>query len=275
MSIAERFLMDFHQARPGGTSQAFGALPVRFRGRDLASSYQVLAAAVPPSSAPTVVLDLACGSGHLLQILAQRPASDVSLFGVDFSAAELALARDVLCERATLCQAKAQHLPFAADSFDDVLSHMALMLMDEAEQVLREVHRVLKPGGVLAAVVGAGVPPTAPYACFIEALRRQTRQDDYVGLKLGDRRFNSPEGLHELLAPLFAQIVIDDIQISRRLTPDALWDWFLRMYDLYLLPEASRAAVRQEFLPAVSVHCGPDGLLECVESLRHVSAVAA
>jgi ubiquinone/menaquinone biosynthesis C-methylase UbiE len=226
-------------------------------------------------NAPTAVLDLACGSGHLLQLLARRSESELRLFGVDFSAAELAVAREALGDGATLCQARAQRLPFAADSFDYVLSHMALMLMDDAEQVLREIHRVLRPGAVLAAVVGAGATPTTPYACFIDALRRQTRQGEYVGLKLGDRRFTSPEGLHELLTPLFGRIVIDEIQISRRLTPDALWDWFLGMYDLYLLPEAGRAAVRQEFLPAVAVHCGPDGLLECVESLRYVSAEAA
>jgi len=62
-SAAERFLLDFHQARPGVTEEAFGELAVRRGGRDLRSSYAALAEAVPAHARR--VLDLACGSAPL------------------------------------------------------------------------------------------------------------------------------------------------------------------------------------------------------------------
>ena len=275
MSTVETFLTDFHDARPGLTSKSFGDLPVTFRERQLRSSYEILAAVVPDSNADIAVLDLACGDGYLLSLLASRCLPGLVLSGVDMSASELVAARVRLGDRFVLQQAKAQALPFPADHFDYVLCHLALMLMDDAEQVLREIRRVLKPSGTLAAIVGAAPPPSQALSVYVDALRRHPRQEHLSEVRFGDRRFRNHAGIVEILSSGFHQIAVEDINITQRIEPNALWKWFLDMYDLYLLNETDRQTVKREFLSSVSTHCGLDGKLEHLTTLRFFSATAA
>ena len=274
-SLVESFLTQFHDARPGLTSKAFGSLPVVFRGCTFASSYEVLATAVPQLSERADVLDLACGDGFLLALLAARPHSGFFLSGVDMSSAELVVARERLGPAITLRQAKAQNLPFGSGTFDYVICHLALMLMDDAEHVLQEVRRVLRPGATFAAIVGAAPPPTFAFTAYLGALARYPRHTEFSELRFGDRRLRNREGILEILSPTFGNVSIDELQIVRRFTPDELWLWFLDMYDLYLLSEADRTAIQHEYLSTVASHCEQDGKLEYLATLRYVSATAA
>jgi SAM-dependent methyltransferase len=121
----------------------------RARRPDGRSSYAWLADQAPSGA----VLDLACGDGPLLALLIERGAHPE---GLDRSAAELShAARRV--PGARLHEADAHSLPFPDGSFDAVLSHMALMLIPDGDQVAREIVRVSKRGAVFAGVVGAGV----------------------------------------------------------------------------------------------------------------------
>ncbi len=271
-SRGEVFLADFHAAHPGLTARVFGALPVVFRAQDFDSPYEVLATAVPRTAAPIHVLDLACGDGFLLSLLAARSQPGLALSGVDMSAAELKLARTRLSAAVVLCQARAQALPFAPESFDRVLSHLALMLMDDVEQVLRELHRMLKPGGMLAVVVGAVPPPSVAFSSCVEVLARHPPQEAFSGMRFGDRRFWHVDGIHELLSPTFRHVLVEEIQVSRRLTPEQLWDWLFGMYDIHLRGEADQRAIESEYLAALAPHCAADGRLDHLETLRYVSA---
>jgi ubiquinone/menaquinone biosynthesis C-methylase UbiE len=274
MSILENFLTEFHNMRPGLTAKAFGALPVTFRGQRYGSSYEVLAAAIPRIDGAGRLLDLACGDGLLLALLEQRCQPGLALSGVDLSSSELAVARMRLPRTVDLRQSRAQDLPYVSESLDYVLSHLALMLMDDAELVLREVHRVLKPGAAFVTIIGAAPPPTLAFTAYVTALSRHPRQTPFAGLQFGDRRFHSVDGIHELLAPGFRHISVEEIRICRRLAPNELWCWFLDMYDLQLLDETDRRAVEREFIAAVTPHRGSDGKLDYLETLRYVSAVA-
>ncbi|MFS8867747.1 class I SAM-dependent methyltransferase [Synechococcus sp. H65.1] len=93
------------------------------------------------------ILDLCCGPAEVTPILAQLSQNVV---GLDASPKALAAARQRL-PRVKFVQAFAQDLPFPADSFDWVHTSLALheLPFPELEQVLREVGRVLKPGGGL------------------------------------------------------------------------------------------------------------------------------
>jgi len=104
------------------------------------------------------VLDLACGSGPLLGLLTEA----VVHVGVDVSADELALARR---RELAVVRADARRLPLRDSSVDVVVMSMALMLVP-LEDTLREVRRVLVPGGLLVATI----PDQGPLS-FRHALR--------------------------------------------------------------------------------------------------------
>jgi demethylmenaquinone methyltransferase/2-methoxy-6-polyprenyl-1,4-benzoquinol methylase len=96
--------------------------------------------------APTQVLDLATGSGALAaEILKQIPASHV--IGADFCAPMLALARNRGLKELVVADGLA--LPFKSSRFDLVTVAFGLRNMASYEKALREMHRVLIPGGHL------------------------------------------------------------------------------------------------------------------------------
>ena len=112
------------------------------------------------------VLDLACGSAPM------QPRLDAHRYlGVDASAGELQRAR--AADR-PVAQADATRLPLAGSSVDAVVMSMALMLVP-LEVTLREVARVLRPGGVFVATVPHKRPMPASdwlrYARLCVALR--------------------------------------------------------------------------------------------------------
>lgn len=84
-------------------------------------------------------LDLACGTGDLL---------DRDAVGVDFSAVMLRGARR-RAPTARVVAGDMLHLPFRAHSADVVTAAYAFRNVADADQALREVARVLRPGGLL------------------------------------------------------------------------------------------------------------------------------
>lgn len=100
------------------------------------------------STAPEAVLDVGCGTGHLLQKIAERFPS-AHLAGIDPTPEMLALAREKLPSSAELRRAFAEQLPFPADRFDVVISANVFHYLRRPDDVLREMLRVLRPGGKL------------------------------------------------------------------------------------------------------------------------------
>src|ERR1700744_18921 len=140
-SQAEDYLKDFHRRRAGATRRAYGNHPARSAHAEYPSSYHALAKRVPNDGMPRTVLDLASGDGPLLQILNDRGNSATKLIGLDMSDGELSAARTVLPQDVRLINERAQDLSLDTGSIDYVLSHMALMLIDDIEQVIRGIPR--------------------------------------------------------------------------------------------------------------------------------------
>jgi len=89
------------------------------------------------------ILDLGCGTGMLLASLEKKAKLAV---GVDMSAEMLGAARKHAA-KAALVLADADHLPFADESFDAVVSVTLLQNMPDPERTVRELARVLRPNG--------------------------------------------------------------------------------------------------------------------------------
>lgn len=97
------------------------------------------------------ILDCGCGTGNNLRLL--RPYGRA--FGIDLTFSGLAYARQN-GER-LVARASALTLPFSADVFDLVTSFDVIYAFDDerAAEALREMHRVLAPGGHLVLNVAA------------------------------------------------------------------------------------------------------------------------
>ncbi len=97
------------------------------------------------------VLEVACGLGGFVRAIARAGAN---VIGCDFSLRALQVARKKIAsgERthaATLVQADAQNLPFAADTFDLVVSCETIEHLPDDQKALAEMFRVTRPGGKL------------------------------------------------------------------------------------------------------------------------------
>lgn len=104
------------------------------------------------ASAGESILDVATGTAGVA--LALRAATGAEVTGLDLNANMLENARQKLSRRGEsgvrLVQGRAEDLPFADDSFDDVTFTYLLRYVSDPAATVAELARVLKPGGVLA-----------------------------------------------------------------------------------------------------------------------------
>jgi ubiquinone/menaquinone biosynthesis C-methylase UbiE len=257
MDPSEAWLRDWHDRRSGATSRAFfGAKP---------SSYEWIAA---HASAGDRALDLACGDGALLELLRERGIEHLA--GIDLSEGEFALARKRLGPKVPLVQGRAQELPFADGSYDRVTCHLALMLMRPVDEVIREVRRVLRPGGSFVAVVGGGLPTDCgPNAWAMLADR--FRMEACTGPSIGDRRSYTEEGLRTLFAE-FSDVHIERLVVDLSAPPD---DIAALMHDTYLVDRLAPdrvAQVERDLRLDWQTHLKPDGNVPCFVAMIGIRA---
>ena len=99
------------------------------------------------------ILDAGCGGGRTVNKLAAM-ASEGKVYGVDFSGASVTFARRINkqwidTDRVEIREASVSQLPFAADVFDVITAVETHFWWPDLPSDMREVLRVLKPGGVL------------------------------------------------------------------------------------------------------------------------------
>ncbi|EGD10163.1 methylase involved in ubiquinone/menaquinone biosynthesis [Xanthomonas vesicatoria ATCC 35937] len=128
------------------------------------------------------LLDLGCGAGHvsfqLAPLMAEVVAYDLSADMLDVVAATAASRG--LNQIRTL-EGVAEHLPFETGSIDVVVSRYSAHHWRDLGQALREVQRVLRPGGLAAFidVVAPGLPLLDTHLQAIELLRDTSHVRDY------------------------------------------------------------------------------------------------
>ena len=98
-------------------------------------------------------LDIGCGTGALSAAVLESAAPS-GVTGIDPSDAFVAYARaHVVDSRALFRVGDAQELPFDSDAFDIAVSGLVLNFVPDQQAAVREVARVLKPGGLAALYV--------------------------------------------------------------------------------------------------------------------------
>jgi demethylmenaquinone methyltransferase / 2-methoxy-6-polyprenyl-1,4-benzoquinol methylase len=149
--------------------ELFRGLPAHYDALSAALSFwqdprwrRALVAAADPQAGDRV-LDVATGTGMVAAELLRR--CECSVVGIDQSAAMLARARARFAaaqdSRVELIEGEAESLPFADASFDVVTVTYLLRYVDDPAATVRELARVLRPGGRIASLE-FGVPPLTP-----------------------------------------------------------------------------------------------------------------
>jgi ubiquinone/menaquinone biosynthesis C-methylase UbiE len=100
----------------------------------------------------SLVLDLGCGEGQIARAIAASPHAPI-VVGLDPSGAQLANARAKSPESITFIQGVAEEIPFATHHFDGVVCCLVIEHCEDIDQVLAEVARVLRPGGIFMLLI--------------------------------------------------------------------------------------------------------------------------
>lgn len=175
------------------------------------------------------LLDLGCGAGHvsfhLAPAVGKVVAYDLSQQMLDV-VAHAAQAREL--DNIETVHGAAEQLPFEDGRFDFVVSRYSAHHWSDLGQALREVRRVLKPGGVAAFVdvVAPGLPLHDTHLQAVELLRDNSHVRDY-----------SPAEWARQLGEAGLQVTSGKLQRLRL----EYRSWVERMRT----PEVFRAAIRQ------------------------------
>ena len=172
----------------------------RFMGRysaQLAAQMADLAGVEPGQR----VVDVGCGPGALTTELVARVGAD-SVAAVDPSESFV----EAVAERlpgVDVRRATAEGLPFDADTFDAALAQLVVHFMEDPVRGLREMARVTRPGGVVAACVWDHAGERTPLAPFWNAARELDPdledESGYAGGREGHlRELFADAGLHDI-----------------------------------------------------------------------------
>lgn len=129
------------------------------------------------------VLDMGCGAGHASFIAAAKVKNVVAY---DLSNQMLAVVAETAQTRGitnlTTCLGYAEALPFDEGTFDVVISRYSAHHWHDVGQALREVKRVLKPGGtvIFMDVLSPGYPVLDIWLQTVEALRDTSHVRNYA-----------------------------------------------------------------------------------------------
>ena len=202
-------------------------------------------------------LDVGCGPGALTAELVNRIGAE-SVSAVEPSASFVAAVRERL-PGVDVRRSEAEQLPFPDGAFDLALAQLVVHFMADPVQGLREMRRVIRPGGTVAACVWDHAGDRGPLAAFWAAVREldpdATDESELAGVREGD------------LARLFTQAGLSSVQactLTVRVRHASFDDWWERFtlgvgpagtYVTSLTPQG-RTALREQcrrLLPAAAI----------------------
>ena len=205
------------------------------------------------------VLDLAAGTGGQSVAAARRVGPTGSVLATDIAPDILAFIA-ANADRAGVSTVEAQvmdaeHLELGDGRFDAVISRLGLMYLPNWQQALREIYRVLKPGGRIAAIVFS-VPQDNPFLSIpISIIRRRAQLPPPAPGLPGPFSFGAPGVLEDAFQEAgFRDGVTSPVAAPVRLTSSAECvrferESFAALHQMMAgLTEAEREAVWSEIV---------------------------
>jgi SAM-dependent methyltransferase len=158
------------------------------------------------------VLDVGCGTGVLLPALAELVGSTGNVVGLDYSPELLVKARDRVRQAGyeamvELVEGDAAALPFETASFDATHVERVLIHVPDADAAIREMRRVVRPGGWVVAAEPDNAGVRIDHASDPEGIALLTRfemnqmRNPAMGLEL-NRRFATAGLLDREIIPM-------------------------------------------------------------------------
>jgi ubiquinone/menaquinone biosynthesis C-methylase UbiE len=119
-------------------------------------------------------LDVACGTGILARLVAERIGNNGRIVGLDVNPGMLSVAR-MVSQTAPIewQEASAVALPFENGSFDVVVCQQGLQFIPDRPAAVREMHRVLIPNGRVGIATWRGIDHAPGFAALAAAVAHQ------------------------------------------------------------------------------------------------------
>ena len=208
------------------------------------------------------VLDVACGTGVLARQALSKVGRTGRVVGADPAPGMLAAASEIepLIEW-VLCDAEALELEDA--SFDCVISQFGMMFFQDRPKSIREMFRVLKPGGKLAIAVWDSVERNPTYMGIISVLQEEVGNAAADALRIPFSLGDSSVIKAELEAGGFVDVQVETkaetacFPSSRVMLEADLRGW-LPLFDLNL-SEEKIGEVLVASGTTLSKYCAPSG----------------
>jgi ubiquinone/menaquinone biosynthesis C-methylase UbiE len=178
------------------------------------------------------VLDIACGTGEPSITIARLLQGTGEVVGVDISGGPLAVASERAKQHGLsnvrFQEADVHHLPFPDNSFDRITSRLGVMFFADLPQALREMHRVLKPGGRVA-LLAWGKFDQPYFATTIGTILKMLPNIQLSATGEGMNKFGTPDVLAAQMREAgFAQVQesLEYVSWTWPGTVEEVWEYF-------------------------------------------------
>lgn len=216
------------------------------------------------------VLDVACGTGVLTRAAAKAVGQKGSVIGLDLSPDMLNLARnqsDGQFPAIEWQEGNAQDLPFENQAFDIVFCELGFMFFPDRTIALKEIWRVLKPGGRLGIMVWGGLEHCPGQVAILQAWTKLVSPEQNANL----------DPMHSMGDPTILQSLLDmagfkEIDVQAK-TGSMRWPsaaFLARSYGAIggiSAEEPLRTAIIRDVESSMEAYIRPEGLIYPMEAV--------